>query len=187
MNRSLLFAGLFVLGSTFGVQAQGSEFEPPKKSDPTLEAIQKQLLDIQISLQSLKAQDTEVRLRKLEIEIAGIRDQLKSLEATVKASKVETRTAASINPPAATPSPTGIVPVAQFGTIRVSNSSAFFASFILNGSLYRVAPGQVLPISNQPVGEFRYEVVADGFGTIQAPLTRTLGAGEVVSIFIYPR
>lgn len=145
----------------------------------SLESIQKQLADIQLSLQSLKAQDTEVRLRKLESEITGIRDQLGRMEASLKASKAESRTSFSVSPPAANATATG--------TIRLSNTSAYYASVNIGGLLYRVAPGQVLPIANQPVGEFKYDVQADGFGLIQPATQRSLGAGEVFTIFIYPR
>ncbi len=144
----------------------------------SMEAIQKQLADIQLSLQSLKAQDTEIRLRKLESEITGIREQLGRMEASLKVSKAESRTSFSISPPA---SPT------TTGTIRLSNTSAYYASVNIGGLLYRVAPGQVLPIANQPVGEFKYDVQADGFGLIQPATQRSLGAGEVFTIFIYPR
>lgn len=162
----------------------GSPTAPPVKTlQPgevsSLESIQKQLADIQISLQSLKAQDTEVRLRKLESEITGIRDQLSRMEASLKATKAESRTSFSISPPAAAPTATG--------TIRLSNTSAYYASVNIGGLLYRVAPGQVLPIANQPVGEFKYDVQADGFGLIQPATQRSLGAGEVFTIFIYPR
>ncbi len=145
----------------------------------SLESIQKQLADIQLSLQSLKAQDTEVRLRKLETEITGIREQLARMETALKASKGESRTSFSVSPPAGAPTASG--------TIRLSNTSAYYASVNIGGLLYRVAPGQVLPIPNQPVGEFKYDVQADGFGLIQPATQRTLGAGEVFTIFIYPR
>jgi hypothetical protein len=133
---------------------------PPGEAS-SLEAIQKQLADIQLSLQSLKAQDTELRLRKLESEITGIREQLGRMEASLKSSKAESRTSFSISPPA---SPT------TTGTIRLSNTSAYYASVNIGGLLYRVAPGQVLPIANQPAGDFKYDVQADGFGLIQSLL-----------------
>jgi hypothetical protein len=160
-----------------GASAPAVKAIPPGEAS-SLEAIQKQLADIQLSLQSLKAQDTEIRLRKLESEITGIREQLGRMEASLKSSKAESRTSFSISPPA---SPT------TTGTIRLSNTSAYYASVNIGGLLYRVAPGQVLPIANQPVGDFKYDVQADGFGLIQPATQRSLGAGEVFTIFIYPR
>ncbi len=146
---------------------------------PMLESVQKQLTDIQISLQSLKAQDSEVRLRKLETDLALIRDQLSRIETSIKPSKGESRTSFSISP--------AVVPPVQTGTIRLSNTSAYHASVTMGGLIYRVAPGQVLPITSQPVGDFKYDVQADGFGIIQPATQRTLGKDEVFTIFIYPR
>ncbi|MSR80631.1 MAG: hypothetical protein EXS11_07875 [Gemmataceae bacterium] len=146
---------------------------------PMLESVQKQLTDIQISLQSLKAQDSEVRLRKLETDLALIRDQLSRIESSLKLSKGESRTSFSISPAA--------VPAVPTGTIRLSNTSAYYASVTMGGLIYRIAPGQVLPITGQPVGDFKYDVQADGFGLIQPATQRTLGKDEVFTIFIYPR
>lgn len=146
---------------------------------PMLESVQKQLTDIQISLQSLKAQDSEVRLRKLETDLTLIRDQLSRIESSLKLSKGESRTSFSISPAA--------VPTVPTGTIRLSNTSAYYASVTMGGLIYRIAPGQVLPITGQPVGDFKYDVQADGFGLIQPATQRTLGKDEVFTIFIYPR
>ena len=86
MNRNTLFSSLCLVALACLPAAKGGEFDNPKKTEPALEAIQKQLLDIQVSLQSLKAQDTELRLRRLEQELTSIREQLRSIESTVKAS-----------------------------------------------------------------------------------------------------
>jgi len=152
---------------------------PTTTLTPMLESVQKQLTDIQISLQSLKAQDSEVRLRKLETDLALIRDQLSRIESSLKLSKGESRTSFSISPAA--------VPAVPTGTIRLSNTSAYYASVTMGGLIYRIAPGQVLPITGQPVGDFKYDVQADGFGLIQPATQRTLGKDEVFTIFIYPR
>jgi hypothetical protein len=37
-----------------------------------------------------------------------------------------------------------------------------------------------------PVGNFTYEVQAEGFGVIQAAVSRTVNANETFSIFINP-
>ncbi len=193
MNRSTLFSSICLMALAAFPVTRAAEFDTPKKTEPTLEAIQKQLLDIQISLQSLKAQDTEVRLRKVELDLLEIKDQLTRLETTLKANAAaENRKAFSINPPtnALAPSATGPATAAvapPSGTLRLSNTSAFYASVNVNGSSYRVAPGQLYPINNVAAGEFRYEVFADGFGMIQAPTTRTLAPNEIFTVFIYPR
>lgn len=195
MNRAL-FSSMCLLALAAFPVTQAAEFDQPKKTEPTLEAIQKQLLDIQISLQSLKAQDTEVRLRKVELDLLDIKDQLTRLETTLKANaSVDTRKSFSVNPPSS-PAPSGTTPgtgpataavAPPSGTLRLSNTSAFYASVNVNGSSYRVAPGQLFPINNMPAGDFRYEVFADGFGLIQAPTSRTLAPGEIFTVFIYPR
>lgn len=192
MNRSTLFSSICLIAVAAFPVTRAAEFDTPKKTEPTLEAIQKQLLDIQISLQSLKAQDTEVRLRKVELDLLEIKDQLTRLDTTLKANAAETRKAFSINPPTTAPAPSATNPATAAvapptGTLRLSNTSAFYASVNVNGSSYRVAPGQLYPINNVAAGEFRYEVFADGFGMIQAPTTRTLAPNEIFTVFIYPR
>ncbi len=181
---AMSISGLGAADSKEGVASPGAN--PPATPliqttslAPMLESVQKQLADIQISLQSLKAQDSEVRLRKLEADLALVRGQLTRIESSLKPVKGESRTSFSISP--------GTVSPPQTGTIRLSNTSAYYASVSLGGLIYRIAPGQVLPIPGQPVGDFKYDVKADGFGLIQPVTQRTLGKDEVFTIFIYPR
>lgn len=184
MITKLLLPTFLILGvSTF---AQGTTTTIQDKKDASLpfvekkleanplENIQSQLKDIQLSIQSLKSVDSDNRLQKLDAEIAILKDQISRLEQTIN--KINTRSAGSYTPP-----------VAASATIKIINTSALNSTVILNGKSHKVPPFQSITLANQNVGEFNYQVSADGFGIIQSLTNRTVGANETFTISIYPR
>jgi|SRR5581483_10266379 len=74
----------------------------------------------------------------------------------------------------------------QVGAIRLQNRSSVASTVLLSGRSYRLAPMETIVLQGQPAGVFTYEVLADGFGTIRSPLSRTLVAGETFSITVNP-
>ncbi|MSR32788.1 MAG: hypothetical protein EXR99_14930 [Gemmataceae bacterium] len=147
-----------------------------KKADvPSLESLHAQLKEIHLSLQTMKATDTDLRLRKLEAEIAILKNHLEKMEASVGKLSV-TRSAGSYTPP-----------VAATATLKVANSSPHGATVVVNGKSHRVAALQTITLSNQNVGDFTYEVHADGFGLIHPNTTRSVASNETFTISIFPR
>ena len=172
----------FSYGASFGGIENTSDKkpEPPitpeKKADVTsIDAIQTQLKEIQISLQSIKSADHELKLKKIEAEISILKDQMSRMEQAIT-KLAATRVAASFTPA-----------VAANGTIKIANTSGANTSVIINGKVYKAQANQTLSVPNQNAGDFTYEVLADGFGIIQKQTTRSLAANETFTINIYPR
>ena len=172
----------FSYGASFGGIENTSDKkpEPPitpeKKIDVTsIDAIQAQLKEIQLSLQSIKSADHELKLKKIEAEISILKDQMSRMEQAIT-KLAATRVAASFTPA-----------VAANGTIKIANTSGANTSVIINGKVYKAQANQTLSVPNQNAGDFTYEVLADGFGIIQKQTTRSLGANETFTINIYPR
>jgi outer membrane murein-binding lipoprotein Lpp len=72
------------------------------------------------------------------------------------------------------------------GTIRLMNRSAFPATINVNGQPYTVAPGQTRDLAGVAAGAFTYSVEANGFGMIQPPVSRILGADRTFTIYVNP-
>jgi len=146
-----------------------------KIENPNFDSIQTQLKEIQLSIQSIKSADPESKLKKIEAEISILKDQVSRLEQAIS-KLTATRVAASFNPP-----------VSATGTIKIANTSGANTSVLVNGKVYKIQANQTFAIPSQNVGEFTYEVLADGFGIIQKQTTRSLAANETFTINIYPR
>ena len=163
-----------VVGEKSSIQDKNISSE--KKVDlVALEAIALQLKDIQNIIGAIKTADYETKFKKLEAEIFIIKDQITRMELAINKLAV-TRSAASYTPP-----------VPANATIKIANTSPVGASVIINGKVHKVAGLQTLAIPNQNVGDFNYEVMADGFGIIQQLSTRSVAANETFIINIYPR
>lgn len=174
------------MGMSFGASFGGIEnindkkAEPPitpekKVEVPNFDSIQNQLKEIQLSIQAIKSADHDSKLKKIEAEISILKDQVSRMEQTIS-KLAATRVAASFTPP-----------VSANGTIKIANTSSTNTSVIINGKVYKIQANQTLSIPNQNIGDFTYEVLADGFGIIQKQTTRSLGASETFTINIYPR
>jgi hypothetical protein len=72
------------------------------------------------------------------------------------------------------------------GHIRLVNSYRLPARVILNGLAYRLNPGEIQEVS-VPAGNFTSEVLVEGWGSAQAPLTKQIAANETRLIEIYAR
>jgi len=76
--------------------------------------------------------------------------------------------------------------LAPTGAIRLQNRSGAGATVFVNGQANYLAPFETRTLAGQPAGSFTYEVLADGFGTIQPRVVRDLRAGEVFTIHVNP-
>jgi hypothetical protein len=165
----------FVLtGST--VRADGNDVEKQKDVKQLLEEITRKL-DAMNDQNRIEVRDLRESLRRLDERVRALenlRDQL-STSARRNTRFSPSTTTSAYPPPAGT------------GTIRLRNDTLTFAQVSLNGRFYNVPPLETVQLPNQPAGEFTYRVLADGFGEITQPLTRTLGANETFTITIFPR
>jgi hypothetical protein len=156
--------------------------DPPKPDTAKTEskaarwdALQNQLKDIRQDITELRKRcDIDEKARTLEMDF--IKERLDKLDRSLESLRGTTRRSSEFEP--GTP--------AASGTIRLENRSAVPASVVLAGRSYSLAPGQIMVLAAQPVGTFVYSVLADGFGEIRAPVTRTLRSGETFTIAINP-
>jgi hypothetical protein len=181
MSRSWKLLALSALllacwGSTLGVARD----EPDKAGDPSkdIEEIKKQLKEIRNDLKTLKGlPDLGLRVEELEMKFGNLEEGFRRLVTDFdRLTKSNQRIMKALDPATR---PTS-------GTIRLENRSRVRATVVLGGVSYDLQPGEVREIKNRPAGTFDYYVLADGFGQISAPVTRTLNAGEVFTIYINP-
>lgn len=164
MTRHLAFG---LCSFLFAAVAQAAE---PAAADAGL---QKQLKEIRDELNGLRvAQDGQ--LKNFDAEQKLLLQRLSALEKKVD-DLAQTRVARSY-----TPTETAV------GAIRLQNRSGVVATVLLSGKAHRLMPMETVVLQAQPAGLFSYEVLAEGFGTIRSPLTRTLVAGETFSITVNP-
>jgi hypothetical protein len=167
----------FVLTTTT-VRGEGtSDIEKTKDVKQQLDDIAKKL-DLLINHNQADIGELRESLRKLDERVRALenlRDQLST------SARRNTRFSPSTSTSAYPPTSGGL------GTIRLRNDTLVFAQVYLNGRYYNVPPLETVQLPNQPVGEFTYRVLADGFGEITPTLTRNLGANETYTITIYPR
>ena len=71
------------------------------------------------------------------------------------------------------------------GIIRLQNRLSVPATIIVGGIPHRLQPGEQRDLRDQPAGNFEFEALVDGFGSLQPRATRTLQAGQVYTIFTY--
>jgi hypothetical protein len=98
-------------------------------------------------------------------EVRALKEGLKRLE------RMDQRSYFNPTEPVGPPPP-------ALGTVRVTNTSLFACTITINGSAYRVLPGQTVPILNVPAGVFTYEVVSDGMGFLKRNTLPLVANGE---------
>jgi hypothetical protein len=76
-----------------------------------------------------------------------------------------------------------LYPPQSTGTIRLDNRLGQPATVIVNDVPYRLQPFQARDLPAQPAGPFTFEVLVDGFGSLQPRATRTLVPNQVYTIF----
>ncbi len=172
---------------------------PPTDLAKQLEQLNKTLKEIQGQLRDLK--DLPERVKTLEgafpdpLKISGLEEQVKNLTRTVgdlgsqvknlqemyqrlddRLRAQDARVARAFEP---RPTPAGAI-----GTIKLQNRSGVSATVVVNNQAYVLGPYETRLLENRPAGSFTYEVMADLFGVIQAPVTRTLNPEETFVIQI---
>lgn len=149
-----------------------------KEDSKKLDDIQKKLGEIQNSLDALAGvpkdlMDAKINIAKGQADILELKAQLTKLQQNLdelrKQVNSTTRTA-------------NFPPTGASGRIRLMNTFSQGMSIRVNDRVYRLEPGQTQMMDSQPIGAFTYEVLG-----VQAPVTRTLGAGETYTIYVYPR
>jgi len=133
-----------------------------------------------------RAQDPELRQKydalKLELErqkrlldnvldVQEMRQRLATLEQRVAALEGRATQGRRSNYPPNT------------GTIRLENRLSVPATFIVGGEVHRVDAGKTEDLVGVPAGPFFYEVLMDGYGSLQPRVTRTLNPGYTYTIF----
>ena len=128
--------------------------------------------------------ETQKRLEQLEKEMALTRKLLESLaelqDVKRRLGELERRVDEMQKPQERTarfPPNTGI--------IRLQNRLSVPATIIVGGIPHRLQPGEQRDLRDQPAGNFEFEALVDGFGSLQPRATRALQAGQVYTIFTY--
>jgi outer membrane murein-binding lipoprotein Lpp len=187
MTHTWKFLCLAVMLSVFAVPASLRAGDPEKANKQLtdaekLDAILNQMKDLRTELKkeirdassqaTAKNQELDDRLKFLTDRVERLERSLDRLSATPRTSFFQ-------------PAP---VPPANnaTGTILLQNTWTDMATVVLNGRAYQVPPGQTLTLPNQPGGEYTYEVLANGYGTIRGPVTRNLDSNRTLSIYVYP-
>jgi len=190
-----------VLALLLAARGTAQEQEKPAPLSPRLEEdVQKLIKDVNALNERLKTLSTPLQdtikipaieksltevgsdLRKLIDEVKTLNSRLDNLQTSYQqlAEKVrnqDTRVARGYDPRTN----------GTAGTIRLVNRSGVNATVAVDGRGYVLGPYETRLLENRPLGTFSYEVLADTFGVIQAPVTRTLTADEVFVIQINPR
>ena len=73
----------------------------------------------------------------------------------------------------------------QTGLIRLENRLSVPATIIVDGVPQRLQPGERRDLRDVPAGDFTFEALVDGYGSLQPRATRKLLAGQVYTIFTY--
>lgn len=73
----------------------------------------------------------------------------------------------------------------QTGTLRLQNRLTVPATIIVDGIPYRVDALQTRDLAGVPAGNFTFEALVDGFGSLQPRATRTLLPNQIYTIFTY--
>jgi uncharacterized protein YlxW (UPF0749 family) len=168
--------GLFTLLTAALLAAPAAADPEPKKPEDIGQQLTKLQEAFQKSIETLQGDlrvyDQAMRsdLKELRQRVGQLEKQVKDLEARLDAGS----TRRAFSPPVG-------------GRIRLMNMFTLPATVRVNGTSYFLAPGQTRDIEGQPVGAFTYEVLVDGFGSVQPPTTRELRANETYTIYLYPR
>jgi septal ring factor EnvC (AmiA/AmiB activator) len=172
MTHRLLTLGLLSTLVLAGAARAGDTPPPADKEKDRLEQLRKDIKQLRDDLNGLQVARDE-QLKNLEAEMKLLTQKLNSLDKKLD----------GLNRSFYGPSNPASV---QTATIRLQNRSGVPATVLLSGQSYRVPPMETVVLQRQPAGGFNYEVLAEGFGTIQGNLSRTLVAGETFTITINP-
>src|SRR5262245_57856970 len=202
MTRTL---SVVALSAVLGLAAVARADE---KSGKTEDELRKQRdLDIANALSRI-----ESKLDRRDTDLASLRERLRSLEMQlrdllVNAPPPPDRRDVRLYPPeeaelqelkrrlaaveqrlaALEQRPAGRVAMAApTGSILIENRREVPATIIINGTPYRLTPGQRQTVTGVPAGPFTYEVLVDGEGST-GPQTRNLLAGYQFQIWTYTR
>jgi hypothetical protein len=201
MTRTLF---VVALSAVLGLAATARAEEKPGKTEDELR--KQRDLDIANSLSRI-----EGKLDRRDSDLATLRDRLRTLEMQLRdamanpppperrdvrlyppeeaefqemkrrLAAVEQRLAALEQRPAGR-----VAMAAPNGSILIENRREVPATVIINGTPYRLAPGQRQTITGVPAGPFTYEVLVDGEGS-SGPQTRNLFAGYQYQLWTYNR
>ncbi len=181
-NRTSLCLAAIVIALL--VPASGRATDPEKKA-PTdaekLDLILRQLGELKSEMKEARSQ-AEVKNRELDDRLKFLTDRVERLEKSLDRASVTQRSSFFQPTPLNPVNPVSILG----GTIVLQNTWLDWATVVLNGKEYPVAPGQTLTLPNQPTGVYSYEVVANGYGTIRGPVTRNLENNKTLTIYVYP-
>jgi len=189
MSRTWKHIGMTALLLTLVLAGQSQA--DPEKPLPTLADLSQQLKDISSKLTKINERLTDIEGKKVETlafdrlvddfkklaqavdtlggQVNNLQTSYKDLADKVKAQDERMRVARSFEPrPAAPPS----------GTIRLRNLSGIPATVTIDNTAYLLGPYETRLLENRPFGNFTYEVQAEGFGRIQAPVIRSLTPEE---------
>lgn len=160
-------------------------------SSQQLASIEQQLRDIKDSLSvlptikndvknlELTLQAAQAKLNDVERHVGRINSDMLRLQSEVDSLKQRMDNfRKSFSPPTA---PTPGVATTDLARIRMRNTFIEPVSIVVNDEAYRLEPGETY-VKEIPAGGFTYEVLG-----IQAPVTRTLVAGEMFTINVYSR
>jgi hypothetical protein len=187
-----LIAALFAAPAVAG-ETQNSDKKPVKLEDikEQLDRMEKNqaetLKDIRSQISTLQgALDVEVQARQgdtrdLRNRIAQLEKQLKDYE--TRLNQAQARVSNFPAPNGAAPPNAGPPPLGQ---IRLVNSFGSPARVILNNVVYRLNPMEIRAV-DVPLGPYTFEVLVDGFGSIQPATTGLLTANVPRTIEIFPR
>jgi hypothetical protein len=187
MTRTWKLLCLTALLSALAVPAFLHANDPEKVKKPLtdaekLDAILDQLSDLRTELKGdirRAGQQADAKNRELDDRLRYLTERVEKLERALDRATTTPRT--SFFQPA--PVPAG---GSATGTIQLQNMWTDMATVNLNGRFYNLQPGQTVTLANQPAGEYTYEVLANGYGTIRGPVTRTLDNNRTLTVFVYP-
>jgi hypothetical protein len=123
----------------------------------------------------LMRQANGLAFKELHERVTELEGKLKSLEARIS----QPPTRVSNFPPA-----NGAAPA--MGRIRLLNNYPSPATVILNNTVYRLNPMESRNVE-VPAGNYSFEVLVEGFGSVQPPTTATLAANGTRTIEIFNR
>lgn len=138
-----------------------------KTTDEKLTELQQQVLKLTQQVEAI------LQFQNFSQQMQTINDRLSRIEARLNDNTSRPQVTTSEKPK-------------ETGTIKLENRTAFMSTITVNGSRYRLAPLETRYLNNQEVGDFRYQVDVDGFGTIQNMRTRNLQSRETFAITVYP-
>jgi polyhydroxyalkanoate synthesis regulator phasin len=117
--------------------------------------------------QAVKIPSLERTIRELKQEIVNLNEEIARLRTSASG-----RTSFYAGPGPAVPT----------GIIKLRNTYVEPVTITINNRAYDVPAGAELSLTNQPAGEFVYEVLG-----IQQPVRRTLVANKTFDINVFPR